>query len=179
MFLLTAILWVIAQAMHSIKSPTDVIIAWIVFSGFVFYGITSLFSTALPKVTVDDDAVLARDPLGRHRRFARSEVSHAAMRSILVPTRYGFIRADALFLVGKDGRSLLRLPADDYDTGALERLVETLGLTWPEEGRETSVRGINREIPGAFRFNVQIIAIAILSIVAVAMAVILLAFWFR
>jgi len=178
MFLLTAILWVIAQAMHSIKSPTDVIIAWIVFSGFVFYGITSLFSTALPKVTVDDDAVLARDPLGRHRRFARSEVSHAAMRSILVPTRYGFIRADALFLVGKDGRSLLRLPADDYDTGALERLVETLGLEWPET-KSASVRQIRREFPGAFAFDFQTIAIAILIILAVALAVITLAVWFR
>jgi uncharacterized protein DUF6560 len=174
----TAILWVIAQAMYAIKSQNDMIIAWIGFPLLVLFGISILLGTALPKVTVDGDGVEVRDRLGRHRRFARSDVSHAAMRSIIAPSRYGWVGTNAFFLVGKDGRALVHLAQRDYDTRALEGLVETLGLAWPET-KSSNVRQINKEFKGAFAFDFQTIAIAILFILAVAMAAILLAFWFR
>jgi uncharacterized protein DUF6560 len=176
--LLTAVIWVIAQSLNSIRSQNDMIIAWIVFPIFVLFGISILVGTALPKVTVDGDSVQVRDGLGRHRRFARSEVSHAAMRSIIAPSRYAWIPTDAFLLIGKDGRALLRLAEVDYGTRALESLVETLGLKWPET-KSSSVRKINKEFKGAFAFDFQTIAIAILAIVAVALAVITLAVWFR
>jgi hypothetical protein len=176
--LFTAVIWVIAQALNSIRSQNDMIIAWIVFPIFVLFGISILLGTALPKVTVAGDIVQVRDRLGRHRRFARSEVSHAAMRSIIAPTRYGWFPTNAFFLIGKDGRSLVRLPEYDYDTRALERLVEALGLAWPET-KSASARQIRREFPGAFPFDFQTIAIAILIILAVALAVITLGVWFR
>jgi hypothetical protein len=176
--LATAVLWVIAQAMYSIKSRNDMIIAWIVFTLLVLFGISILLGTALPKVTVDGDSVQVRDRLGRYRRFARSDVSHAAMRAIIAPSRYMWNETNAFLLIGMDGRALLRLAERDYDTRALERLVETLGLAWPET-KSSNVRQINREFKGAFAFDFQTIAIAILIILAVAMAAILLAFWFR
>jgi hypothetical protein len=177
--LATAGLWLIAQAMYSIKSQNDMIIAWIVFPLFVLFGISILLGTALPKVTVDGDTVQVRDRLGRHRRFERSEVRHAAMRSIIAPSRFGWWQTNAFLLIGTDGRALLRLAERDYDTRALERLVETLGLEWPETKRATSVRQINQEFRGAFAFDFQTIAIAILVILAVALAGITLAVWFR
>jgi hypothetical protein len=176
--LATAVLWVIAQAMYSIKSQNDMIIAWIVFPLSVLFGISILLGTALPKVTVDGDTVQVRDRLGRHRRFSRSEVSHAAMRSIFAP-RHGLYPTNAFLLIGMDGRALLHLAERDYDTRALERLVETLGLEWPETKSATSVRKINQEFRGAFTFDFQSIAIAILVILAVALAVITLVVWFR
>ncbi len=176
--LLTAIIWVIAQALNSIRSQNDMIIAWIVFPIFVLFGISILLGTALPKLTVDGDVVQVRDGLGRHGRFARSEVSHAAMRSIIAPSRYAWIPTNAFLLIGNDGRALLRLAEVDYDPRALESLVETLGLTWPETESST-VRQINKEFKGAFAFDFQTIAIEILAIVAVALAVITLAVWFR
>ncbi len=178
LLLFTAVVWVIAQALNSIRSPNDMIIAWIVFPIFVLFGISILVGTALPKVTIDGDIVQVRDRLGRHRRFARSEVSHAAMRSIIAPSRFWWVPTNAFLLIGVDGRALLHLAERDYDTRALERLVETLGLTWPET-KSASVRQINREFPGAFAFDFQTIAIAILIVLAVALAVITLAVWFR
>jgi len=175
--LATAVLWVIAQAMHSTKSQNDLIIAWIVFPLLALFGISILLGTALPKVTVDGDSVQVRDRLGRHRHFSRSEVTHAAMRSIIAP-RHGWYPTNAFLLIGNDGRALLHLAERDYDTRALERLVETLGLEWPET-KSASVGQINREFPGAFAFDFQTIAIAILFILAVALAVITLAVWFR
>jgi hypothetical protein len=174
----TAVIWVIAQALNSIRSQNDTILAWIVFTLLALLGISILLGTALPKVSVEGDIVQVRDRLGRHRRFARSEVSHAAMRSILAPTRYGLVPTNAFFLVGKDGRSLVRLPEDDYDPLALRRLVETLGLAWPET-KSANVRQIRREFKGAFAFDFQTVALAILIALAVALAVILLAVWFR
>ncbi len=174
----TAVIWVIAQALNSIRSQNDTILAWIVFTLLALLGISILLGTALPKVSVEGDIILVRDRLGRHRRFARSEVNHAAMRSILAPTRYGLLPTNAFFLVGKDGRSIVRLPEDDYDPRALQRLVETLGLAWPET-KSANVRQIRREFKGAFPFDFQTVAIAILSALAVALAVILLAVWFR
>jgi hypothetical protein len=176
--LFTAVIWVIAQALNSIRSQNDLIIAWIIFPIFVLFGISILLGTALPKLTVDGDFVQVRDRLGRHRRFARSEVSHAAMRSIIPPSRYWWLPTNAFLLIGMDGRTLLHLAERDYDTRALERLVETLGLKWPET-KSSSVRQINKEFKGAFAFDFQTIAIAILAIVAVALAVITLAVWFR
>ena len=176
--LFTAVVWVIAQALNSIRSQNDMIIAWIVFPILVLCGISILLGTALPKVTVDGDIVDVRDRLSRHRRFARSEVSHAAIRSIIAPTRYGWFPTNAFFLIGKNGRSLVRLPEDDYDPRALQRLVVTLGLAWPET-KSASVRQIRREFPGAFAFDFQTIVIAILIIVAAALAVITLGVWFR
>jgi hypothetical protein len=176
--LFTAVLWVIAQAMNSIRNQNDMIIAWIVFPILVLYGMSILLGTALPKVTVDGDIVQVCDWLGRRRRFAREEVSHAAMRSVIAPSRYGWNPTNAFLLIGMDGRALLRLAERDYDTRALERLVETLGLKWPET-KSASVRQINREFRGAFAFDFQTIAIEILIIVAVALAVIALAVCFR
>jgi hypothetical protein len=174
----TAVIWVIVQALHSIRSENDLIIAWIVFPLLVLLGVSTLLGTALPKVTVDGDMVHVRDGLGRHRRFARSEVSHAASRSIIAPSRYAWLPTNAFLLIAKDGRSLVRLPEDDYDPRALQRLVETLGLAWPET-KSASVRQINKEFKGAYPFDFQTVAIAILIILAVALAVILLAVWFR
>jgi hypothetical protein len=178
LLLITAAIWVIAHALNSIKSQNDMILAWIVFPLLLLFGISILLGVALPKLIVDGDILQVRDGLGRHRRFARSEVSHAAMRSIIAPTRYGFIPRNALLLIGRDGRALVRLQEDDYDTHALERLVDALGLAWPET-KSASVRHIRREFPGAFAVNFQTIAIAILIILAVALAVITLAVWFR
>jgi hypothetical protein len=93
------------------------------------------------------------------------------MRSINVPRLYmGMLRTNAFFLVGKNGRCLLRLPEDDYDTKALERLVETLGLNWPRT-ESSSVRQINREFPGTYVFDYQTVAIAIMIILTLALAV--------
>jgi hypothetical protein len=173
----TAFIWAIAQALNSIRSQNDMIIAWILFPVLVLFGISILLGNALPKVTVDGDIVQVRDGLGRHRRFARSEVSHAAKRSIIAPTRYGWLPTNAFLLVGKDGRSLIRLPEDEYDPRSLQRLVETLGLAWPET-KSANVRQIRREFPGAFAFDFQTISIAILIVLAAALAVITLAVWF-
>jgi hypothetical protein len=176
--LCTAVIWGIAQALNSIRSQNDLIIAWIVFPLLVLLGISMVLGTALPKVAVDGDMVQVRDGLGRHRRFARSEVSHAALRSIIVPSRYAWLPTNAFLLIAKDGRSLVRLPEDDYDPRALQRLVETLGLAWPET-QSASVRQIRREFPGAFPFDFQTITIAILIVLAAALALITLAVWFR
>jgi hypothetical protein len=176
--LLTAVIWVSAQALNSIRSENDMILAWIVFPLLALLGISMLLSTALPKVTVDGDMVQVRDGLGRHKRFVRSEVSHAAMRSIIAPSRYAWLPTTAFLLIGKDGRALVRLPEDDYDPRALQRLVETLGIAWPET-KSASVRQINKEFKGAYVFDFQTITIAILIILAAALAVITLAVWFR
>jgi hypothetical protein len=176
--LITAVIWVIAQALNSIRSENDMILAWIVFPLFALLGISMLLGTAMPKVTVDGDIVMVRNWLGRHKRFVRSEVSHAAMRSIIAPSRYAWLPTDAFLLIAKDGRSLVRLPEDDYDPRALQRLVETLGLAWPET-KSASVRQINKEFKGAYRFDFQTVVIAILIILAAALAVITLAVWFR
>jgi hypothetical protein len=167
--LLGAIAWAIAQARGSIRSQSDLILAWLVFVGLALYVISELLGTAVPKVVVDGDTVEVRDRLGRHRRFARSEVSHGAMRSIFTPRRYGNSRTNAFLLVGKDGRCLVRLPEEDYDPRALESLVETLGLEWPQT-KNATVRQINREFQGAFTFDYQTVAVVILIILVVALA---------
>jgi hypothetical protein len=176
--LFTAVIWVIVQALNSIRSQNEMILAWIVFPLLVLFGISILLGSALPKLTVDGDMVQVRDRLGRHRRFARAEVSHAAVRSIIAPTRYGWVPTNAFLLIGQDGRALVRLREDGYDARALQRLVETLGLAWPET-KSASVRQINKEFKGAYAFNFQTVPIAILIILAVALAVITLAVWFR
>jgi hypothetical protein len=168
---LTGIAWVIAQVLGSIHSQRDLILGWIVFGGFAVYGIGDVLATALAKVTVEGDIVHVRDRLGRHRRFARAEVSRAAMRSINVPRLYmGMLPANAFLLIDRGGRCLLRLPADDYDTKVLERLVETLGLNWPH-AENSSVRQINREFPGAYTFDYQTVAVAIMIMLTLALAV--------
>ncbi len=176
--LFTAVIWVIVQALNSIRSQSEMILAWIVFPLLVLFGISILLGSALPKLTVDGDMVQVRDSLGRHRRFPRSEVSHAALRSMIAPTRYGWVPTNAFFLIAKDGRALVRLRADDYDPRALRRLVETLGFAWPET-KSASVRQINKEFKGAYTFDFQTVAIAFMIGLAVALAVILLAVWFR
>jgi len=102
-FLLGAIAWAIAQALGSIRSQSDLIVAWLVFGALALYVISELLGTAVPKVVVDGETVEVRNRLGRHRRFARSEVSHGAMRSIFAPRRYGNSRTNAFLLVSKDG----------------------------------------------------------------------------
>jgi hypothetical protein len=167
--LLGAIAWAIAQALGSIRSQSDLILAWLVFGGLALYAISDLLGTAVPKVVVDGDTVEVRDRLGRHRQFARSEVSHGAMRSIFAPRRYGNTRTNAFLLVSKDGRCLVRLPEEDYDPRALESLVATLGLEWPQT-KNATVRQINREFRGAFAFDYQTVAVVILIILAAALA---------
>jgi len=92
-----------AQALGSIRSQSDLIVAWLVFGALALYVISELLGTAVPKVVVDGETVEVRNRLGRHRRFARSEVSHGAMRSIFAPRRYGNSRTNAFLLVSKDG----------------------------------------------------------------------------
>jgi hypothetical protein len=72
-------------------------------------------------------------------------------------------------LVSKDGRCLVRLPEEDYDPRALESLVATLGLEWPQT-KNATVRQINREFRGAFAFDYQTVAVVILIILAAALA---------
>jgi hypothetical protein len=169
--LLIAIAWVIAQVLGSIHSQLDLILAWIIFGGVTVYGIGDILTTALAKVTVEGDIVQVRDRLGRQRRFARAEVSHAAMRSVNVPRLYmGMLPTNAFLLVGMNGSCLLRLGEDEYGTKALERLVETLGLNWPHTEKST-VRQINREFPGTYAFDYQTVAITIMIILTLALAV--------
>ncbi len=169
--LLTAIAWAIARVLGSVNSQLDLIPAWIILGGVAVYGIGDILATALAKVTVEGDIVQVRDRLGRHRRFARADVSHSAMRSINVPRLYmGMLPTNAFLLIGKNGRCLLRLGEDEYDTKALERLVETLGLNWPHT-ENSSVRQIIREFPGTYAFDYRTVAIAIMIILTLALAV--------
>jgi hypothetical protein len=157
------------ETLGSIRSQSDLIVAWLVFGSLALYVISDLLGSALPKLVVDGDTVEVRDRLGRHRRFARSEVSHGAMRSIFAPRRYGNSRVNAFMLVSKDGRCLVRLPEEDYDPRALTSLVATLGLEWPQT-KNATVRQINREFPGAFAFDYQSVAVVSLIILLVALA---------
>jgi hypothetical protein len=175
--LLGAIAWAIAQALGSIRSQSDLVVAWLVFGGLASYVITDLIGTAVPKLVVDGDTIEVRDLLGRHRTFARSEVSQGARRSVFVPRRYGNSRTTALLLVSKDGRCLVRLAEDDYDPRALENLVATLGLEWPLT-KNSTVRQINREFQGAFAFDYQTVGfVALIILAAVLAGVVFAKFW--
>ncbi len=175
--LLGAIAWAIAQALGSIRSQSDLIVAWLVFGGLASYVITDLIGTAVPKLVVDGDTIEVRDLLGRHRTFARSEVSYGARRSVFVPRRYGNSRTTAFLIVSKDGRCLVRLAEEDYDPRALESLVATLGLEWPLT-KNSTVRQINREFQGAFAFDYQTVGFVGLIILAAVLAGVVFAkFW--
>jgi hypothetical protein len=171
------IIWAIAASRGSVKSLGDAIIVLLVVGGAALVGISQLLSAAVARVTVDGDNVHVRDRLGRRRGFARAEVSIAARRSSFAP-QVGITMPNAFLLAGKNGRCLLRLQEIDYDPEALERLVATLGLAWPHS-EKASVRQINREFPGAYAFDYQTVAIAIMIVLAVILAVIVLALLFR
>jgi hypothetical protein len=175
---LAVIVWVIIQARSDIKSPTDAILALLVVGSAALVGISQLLSAAVARVTVDGDTVHVRDRLGRRRSFTRAEVSIAARRSTFAPIQAGITMPNAFLLANKDGRCLLRLQEIDYDPEALERLVATLGLAWPHS-EKASVRQINREFPGAYAFDYQTVAIAIMIVLAVILAVIVSALLFR
>jgi hypothetical protein len=167
LFLALLLLVIVQSRIHGLS---DAILASVVVGGLALLGISDLLSAALAKVTVDGDTVLVRDRLGRHRCIARGDLSHAAIRSIFAPRRYGGNRTNAFLLVGKNGRCLVRLPEDDYGAENLERLVEALGLNRPHT-QQASVRQINREFPDAYAFDYQRVAIAGMIILAVILAV--------
>jgi ABC-type iron transport system FetAB permease component len=167
--LLAVVLLVIIQSRGVVHSSSDAILASFVIGSVVLLAISYFLSAVVARVVVDGNTVQVRDRLGRHRRFARAEISRAAMRSISAPTVYGPSQPTAFLLVSRDGRCLVRLPESDYGTEALERLTTTLGLTWPHT-EHASLRAINHEFPGAYVFDYQTIVVAIVILV-VALAI--------
>jgi hypothetical protein len=168
--LLDAIIVAIVQLRALVHRSSDVPLAAFILGGLALYGLNDVLVAAVARVVVDDDAIEVRNQLGRRRRFARTEVGHAARRSVFAPTRSG-ITQDELLLIAKDGRCVTRLWEADYSSADLEHLVETLGLKWPNT-EMASVRHVYRTFPGAHRFDYQVAAVVILVIVAVGLAVI-------
>ena len=151
-----------------INSVGAAIIASLFVGGATLFGISELLSATLEKIVVDGDTVQMRDRLGRHVRFARSEISHAAMRSTFEPPQY-VVRMNDLLLVAKNGGCLLRVPEPDYGAEAIDRIVEALGLVRPHDQISTR-RQVRREIPGAYAFDYQAVVIFIVVILAGALA---------
>jgi hypothetical protein len=170
MLLLDGIIVAIIQLRALVHRPSDAALAALVVGGLALYGLNDVLVAALARIVVDNDVIELRNQVGRRRRFARTEVSHAARRSVFAPAQSG-IHQDELLLIAKDGRCLTRLWEGDYRSADLERLVETLGLEWPHT-EKASVRLVNRTFPGAHRFDYQVATIVILVIVAVGLAVI-------
>jgi hypothetical protein len=168
--LLDAIILATIELRGLVHRPTDAALATLIVGSFALYGLNDVMVAAVARIVVDNDAIEARNQVGRRRRFARTEVSHAARRSVFAPAQSG-IYQDELLLIAKDGRCVLQLWEADYGDADLERLVETLGLEWPET-EEASLRHINRAFPGAHRFDYQTATVVILVILAVGLAVI-------
>jgi hypothetical protein len=148
---------------------SDAIIAVAVVGGVALLAINNFLSAAAARIVVDGDNVVVRDWLGRERRFDRVDVDHAARRSIFAPAQSG-ISQEEFFLVGSDGRCLLRLSEADYGESDLQRFVEALGIKWPST-HKASVRQIRREIPGAYGFDYQTTTIvAVILLVAILAA---------
>jgi hypothetical protein len=121
-----------------VHRPIDAAGIALIAGGFALYGLNDVLVAAVARIVVGDDAIEVRNQVGRRRRFARTEISHAARRSVFAPAESG-IYQDEFLLIGKDGRCLARLWEADYNSADLERLVETLGLKWPPT-RQASAR---------------------------------------
>ena len=173
MLVLAAIIVAIIQFRGLAHHPGDAALAALIVAGIALYGLNGVLVVAVARIVVDHDAVEVRDQVGRRRRFLRTEVSHAARRSVLAPAQSG-IHLEELLLVANNGRCLVRLWEGDYSSADLERLVETLGLKWPQT-EKASVRNIRRTFPGAHRFDYQVATVVILVIVAVVLGVIAIA----
>jgi hypothetical protein len=171
--LLDAIIVVIIQLRGLVHRPSEAAIAALIVGGIALYGLNDLLVAAVARIAVDNDVVEVRSQFGRRRRFARSEVNRAARRSVFAPAQSGIYK-DELLLVAKDGLCLSRLWEGDYSAADLERLVQSLGLAWPQSER-ASVRHVNRTFPGAHRVDYAMAAIVILVIVAIGLAVVTLA----
>ena len=115
-FLVLAAIVLSLVASRGIHSLGDLIIGSLVVGGLGFLGINGLLGAALPKIVVHREVVEARDRLGRLHRLARAQVGRAARRSLFAPLQAGITRPDALLLIGKDGRCLLRIPESDYES---------------------------------------------------------------
>ena len=170
MLLLDAIIVANIQFRGILHRPIDAALAAIIVGSIALYGLNAVLVGAVAKTVVDDDTIEVRNRVGHRRRFPRSDFNHAARRSVLAPAQSG-IYQDELLLVRKDGRCLIQLWESDYSSADLQRLVETLGQNWPKPERAT-VRHVNREYPGAHRFDYQTATVAILIVVAVGLAVI-------
>ena len=170
MLLLDAIIVATIQLRALVHRPSDVAWAALIVGGLALYGLNNVLVAALARIVVDDDAIEVRNQVGRRRRFARTEVSHAARRSVFAPAQSGATQNE-LLLIAKDGRCLTRLWEANYSPADLEHLVETLGLKWPNTDK-ASVRHINRTFPGAHLFDYQVATVVILVVVAVGLAVI-------
>src|SRR4029077_12761983 len=157
--LLVAVVVAIVQLRGLVERPGDAALAAVIVGGIALYALNGVLVSAVARVVVDGDAVEVRNQIGHRNRFAATEVSHAVRRSVFSPAESG-IYQDQLLLVAKDGRRLARLSGSDYGSANLERLVESLGLTWPEP--ETA----------SMRSRGAIAAVGILAAVAVGLGVI-------
>jgi hypothetical protein len=168
--LLDAIIIAIIPLRGLVHRPSDAALAALIVGGFAMYGLNDVLVAALARIEVGNDFIQVRNQVGRRRRFARTEVSHAVRRSVFAPAQGG-IHQEELLLIAKDGRCLTRLWEADYRSAELEGLVETLGLEWPKT-EKASVRHVNGTLPGAHRVDLQVATIVILVLVAVGLAVI-------
>src|ERR1700694_208613 len=138
--LLDAIIVAIVAFRGVVHGPIDAAVVTLIAGGFALYGLNDVLAAAVARIVVGDDAVEVRNQVGRRRRFARTEISHATRRSVFAPAESG-IYQDQFLLIANDGRCLARLWEADYNPADLERLVETLGLKWPQT-RQASVRHV-------------------------------------
>jgi hypothetical protein len=125
-----------------VHRPIDAAVVTLIAGGFALYGLNDVLVAAVARIVVGDDAIEVSNQVGRRRRFARTEITRAARRSVFAPAESG-IYQEELLLIAKDGRRLVRLWEADYNSADLERLVETLGLKWPQT-RQASERHVNR-----------------------------------
>jgi hypothetical protein len=167
---LDAIIVVIIQLRGLVHRPGEAALAALIVGGIALYGLHEVLVAAAARIAVDNDVIEVRSEFGRRRRFARSEVNRVARRSVFAPAQSG-IYQDELLLVAKDGSCLTRLWEADYSSADLERLVQSLGLAWPES-EQASVRHVNRTFPGAHRVDFAVAAVVILVIVAIGLAVV-------
>ena len=173
MLLLDAIILATIELRGLVHHPTDAALATLIVGGLALYGLNDVMVAAVARIVVDDDAIEVRNQVGRRRRFARTEIGHAARRSVFAPAQSG-IYQDELLLIAKDGRCVLQLWEADYGDADLDRLVEILGLKWPET-EEASLRHIDRAFPGAHRFDYQTATVVTLGIFAVGLSIITVA----
>jgi hypothetical protein len=158
----------IIQSRGLLHRPTEAVLAGLIVGVVALYALNDVLVSAVSRVVVDSDAVEVRSQMGRRSRFAPAEVSHAARRSVFAPAQSG-IYQEELLLIAKDGRRLTRLWESDYGSANLERLVEALGLKWPETEKATARTG-RRWLPSSKRLDYQIAAVMILAVVAVGLA---------
>ena len=159
LLLLDVVGMAIIQLRGLVEGPGEAALAVVIVGGIALYALSEVLVSAVARVVVDDDAVEVRNQIGRRKRFAATEVGHALRRSVFSPAESG-IYQEQLLLIAKDGRRLARLWESDYGSASLKRVVESLGLSWPEP--ETASK----------RNRGAIAAVVILAVIAVGLGVI-------